>query len=64
MLVGINGTRNGIDWPQRGETIELPDAEAVDLINAGIAAPVADAPVEAAAIEPAESAVAPKARKR
>lgn len=33
----ISGTRNGQSWPDVGEVINLPDAEAVDLLNAGLA---------------------------
>lgn len=50
MLVSISGTRNGDDWPPAGGEIDLPDNEAIDLLNARLAAPVevavetADAP--------------------
>ena len=37
MNVTISGTRNGQAWPQRGETVELPDAEATELVAAGLA---------------------------
>ena len=30
MLVDIAGTRNGIEWPPRGEVIDIPDLEAAD----------------------------------
>ena len=43
MRVNISGTRDGVEWPSIGGTVDLPDAEAVDLLNAGMAAP---APVE------------------
>ncbi|WP_066586294.1 hypothetical protein [Cellulomonas timonensis] len=39
----ISGTRNGEPWPDRGERIELPDAEALDYLNAGYITP---APIE------------------
>lgn len=39
MKVTMSGTRNGVDWPPRGETVDLPNAEAVDMINAGLAEP-------------------------
>lgn len=61
MLVTISGTRDGADWPRRGQVLNLPDGEAADLIAAGLAEP---AGVESAAAEPAESAAMPKARKR
>lgn len=40
MLVSITGTRNGADWPQRGGFIDLPIAEAHDMIAAGLCAVV------------------------
>ena len=58
MRVNISGTRNGIEWPPMGETVELPDAEAVDLLNARMAEPV---PVE---IEVATMPTAPKKQAR
>jgi hypothetical protein len=42
----ISGTRDGVPWPKPGEYLEVPDAEAADLIAIGIAAD--DTPVEAA----------------
>jgi hypothetical protein len=41
MLAKITGTRNGIDWPEPGETIELPEAEAESLIASKLAKPAA-----------------------
>lgn len=55
MRVNISGTRNGSEWPPVGGVVELPDAEAVDLLNARLADP---APVEV------ETATAPKQRVR
>ena len=54
MRTAITGTRNGADWPGVGEQIDLPDAEARDMIAAGLAAEVADAPKpqKAAAAKP------------
>jgi hypothetical protein len=37
MIADISGTRNGVDWPQRGGTIDLPDDEAAHLVAAGLA---------------------------
>ena len=31
----ISGTRDGVDWPAPGETIDLPDDEAATLIALG-----------------------------
>jgi len=45
----ITGLRNGVEWPSRGSTVDLPDDEAVSLLNAGLAVAVkAEARVEAA----------------
>lgn len=44
MLVAVSGTRDGEAWPARGETADLPDAEAADLCAAGLAEPVAEKP--------------------
>ncbi len=56
MKATITGTRNGADWPAVGESVDLPDGEATDLIAAGLAVP-------AAAPEP-EKAAAPKPRSK
>lgn len=37
MHTQISGTRDGERWPPAWETIEVPDAEGYDLINAGLA---------------------------
>lgn len=42
MTVGIGGFRNGEPWPAAGDTIDLPDLEAADLIAAGYASPGED----------------------
>lgn len=44
----ISGTRDGKDWPAPGEVIDLPDAEAVQLIGQHMAEPAGDSDVEAA----------------
>lgn len=54
MTIQPSGTRNGEDWPARGSVIDLPDAEALDYINAGMAVAVATFPAEV------ETATAPK----
>ena len=64
LLAQISGTRDGEGWPAPGTVIDLPDDEATSMINSGLCAAVVGAPTEAAAIEPAETATAPKARKR
>lgn len=37
MIQHITGTRDGVEWPLKGGTIDLPDHEAADLIGAGLA---------------------------
>jgi hypothetical protein len=59
MVAAISGPRNGIDWPRPGQTIDVPDREAAELIASGLAkaAPVAVAKakpvVETAAVSTA-----------
>lgn len=36
----ISGSRNGVPWPARGETIDLPDDEAAQMCESGLATPV------------------------
>lgn len=49
MKTRIAGSRNGVRWPEAGETKELPEGEAVDLIAAGLAEPVKAEPTKATA---------------
>jgi hypothetical protein len=42
MLVSISGTRDGAKWPEHGEIVDLPDAEASEYVAQGIAQPSAD----------------------
>lgn len=57
MTAAISGTRNGTAWPPIGGEIDVPDAEAADLITAflavatGVERGTAD---EAAALPPLE----------
>lgn len=61
MVAGISGTRNGQDWPAPGGTLEVPEAEAGELIAAGLAV----ASTKAAPKPPREErAVAPRAETR
>lgn len=62
MCARISGTRDGVDWPGIGETIELPNDEAVSLIGGGLARAVA-AVVETATVAAGETADAPKAKR-
>jgi len=51
MKVKISGTRNGEEWPDKGEVIDLPDDEAVQLLGQGAAEP-ADEPEPETATKP------------
>lgn len=65
MLVSISGTRDGVEWPARGGLVDLPDAEAADMIRAGLAAAfVVEGEVETAALEAPETATTPAPKRR
>lgn len=64
LIADITGTRNGAPWPPPGSIVDLPAAEAVDLLNAGHATPVEGAPAQSAAMGAARNAAAAKPRKR
>lgn len=51
----ISGARDGVDWPDVGGSIDVPAAEAHDLVAMGLAAYADDD------VAPLEAAVAPKA---
>lgn len=40
MKFQITGTRDGVDWPSPGETIDVPADEAASLVAQGVAEPV------------------------
>ena len=42
MHVAISGTRDGAEWPAKGEEFVVPDTEGADLCAAGMASPVAE----------------------
>lgn len=55
MMVGVSGTRSGVDWPPAGAELECSDAEGAQLCAGGLAVPVAThAEAEAAAVPAAE----------
>lgn len=59
MRVTISGARNGQPWPGKGETANLPAAEAAALVAAGIAEYVGGSQMESATATPSgEQAVA------
>lgn len=71
MKVQVSGTRNGRPWPDRGETMALPDEEAAQLCAAGMAEtvkgePEKAVPAKAETTEPvkAESTEKPAPEKR
>ena len=37
MLTRVSGTRNGVDWPERGGTLEVSADEAATLVAIGVA---------------------------
>lgn len=65
MRVRISGTRDGVDWPGIGESIDVPDAEGADLCAQGYAVPAgAPQPEDARASEAlVETRKTPRARK-
>lgn len=46
MLRKVSGTRDGVDWPDPGESIDVPDEEAASLIMLGLAKEPAEAPAD------------------
>lgn len=65
MRYQISGSRDGEDWPAPGETIDLPDDEAAELVATGMAVAGKEAAAETATDGPAETAEAPaKGRRR
>ncbi|RSN64035.1 hypothetical protein DMH12_04495 [Streptomyces sp. WAC 04229] len=46
MKATISGTRDGKSWPERGESVDLPEAEAKQLVAAGLAEEHGDAAAE------------------
>lgn len=61
MLAKLSGTRNGADWPGRGECLDVSDDEATMLVEHGLAtagvvkeaASVDTSEVETATVKPA-----------
>jgi len=51
MKAAVSGSRNGQSWPAIGETIDLPDEEAVHLVEAKIAEPAGEDESEKAVVE-------------
>lgn len=62
MVSWVSGTRDGVDWPAPGGTIDVPADEAAVLLAEGLAEEVLGR--EAATVEPSETATVKKPRKR
>ncbi len=62
MKVKITGTRNGVDWPSRGDVLDVPDWEGAQLCANRYAEPVVVDDVETATTPEPESR--PRARTR
>jgi len=56
MKADVSGSRNGKPWPRRGETVDVPAAEAADMCAAGIAEPVGDKDHKVETATPADDA--------
>lgn len=56
MIQQISGTRNGVDWPAPGETVDVPEWEAADLVSNGFAEPVLSGRAETRTAEPVKRA--------
>ncbi len=48
----ISGTRDGVEWPGIGGTLDVPEDEAADLVRLGLAKVVAKAAERATAPKP------------
>jgi len=59
MIAQLTGTRDGEDWPRVGATIDLPDAEAADLVMNGYAVDPTDVEDDDVEDDDVETADAP-----
>lgn len=61
MIVKLSGSRDGQDWPDVGEDLDVPNDEAVQLLGTGLARAVkASAPEKATADPVVETAAKAK----
>ncbi|MEU9888668.1 hypothetical protein [Sphaerisporangium sp. NPDC051011] len=60
MKAKISGTRDGKDWPDPEGEIDLPEDEAAQLCNIGMAVPVDEEPAAPVDEEPDEEPAAPE----
>jgi hypothetical protein len=64
LTTDISGTRDGQPWPGKGETVDVPDDEAAQLVDAGLAEdPDAHPPVETAVPADDAETATPKPRR-
>jgi hypothetical protein len=66
MRVKVSGTRDGVEWPDRGVVVDLPEEEAAQLVHARLAEPASgeSAPVEESATPADDTEKAVPARRR
>ncbi|MER5892282.1 hypothetical protein [Streptomyces sp. NPDC001876] len=65
MKVTLSGTRDGVDWPPKGEHVDLPKDEAAHMVAAGLAtADTESAPDVEEATAPEPETSTPSARRR
>ncbi|MEU7293335.1 hypothetical protein AB0A76_09045 [Streptomyces exfoliatus] len=64
MRVKISGTRDGVEWPDKGGFVDLPDAEAAQLLRDRVAEPLPALPVEETATATNDAEQAAPARRR
>jgi hypothetical protein len=64
MRVKISSTRDGVEWPDKDGIVDLPDEEAAQLVQAGVAEPGPELPAEETATPPDEAEQAAPARRR
>ncbi|WP_426404222.1 hypothetical protein ACN9M0_24795 [Streptomyces sp. R-07] len=66
MRVKVSGTRDGVEWPDRGGVVDLPEEEAAQLVHARLAEPAGDerVPVEESATPADDTEKAVVARRR
>jgi len=63
LKVTLSGTRDGIEWPPVGGSVDLPEAEAAQMIAAGLASAVAPAPIETATADTSKVETRKRARR-
>lgn len=64
MTHSISGTRDGADWPPKGEQLDVDEREAEHLISAGLAVPAVESAQAPEAPETAAVKPVRRARKR